>query len=542
MTVSSQNQVNGSESRRPVQKLRFVKSLPAQVLNHCTVCLEEQLFDQAIALLSSGLTSGTCTSRPAYVPARSHLAVVATLAVHPQLTTRTSDPAKPIAATDALRYLRHVSRLVSPRAAGLDQAFQFNTDRGDVHRNKRAKTRRSENCGEILPLHEDDYIRSDYAGQDSIWKSAADFWSVVGWSFNCSVKHKHRWQRWKEWLEMMLDVLEKDFDEHASEGTAANSMIAVFLRPIGEGRNNKRRLMRALLANGSTKALAEFHEIWRNETKLPKVVDAKQNVAKKRKLDLDNDEFGDYFDESDQENPESLSRRSRSATAFSSRKISRQPSADENNDSDDESAASAANATDYRGLEAFGGMDSIALRQRLLRLLLELCSRAPSLLLDIEDFLDLCTEFIRPLKLAIFQQLVTPSKAFMDADPKSSLNQMLLRPLLSSQAPVYDANAMTQTDFETCYAPFTANTTSVADNAKVSLLVEDLMKLLWKTSSLAVTPTLRRVVTEGIGARNAKAEMDRRRKTGLKALEDEDAMMVLVASGVRMSSLLACLS
>ncbi|KAK4552617.1 hypothetical protein LTR86_010261 [Recurvomyces mirabilis] len=534
MAISSQPRPDSSQaSIGPARMNRNVQPFPASMLDHCTVCLEEQLFSQAISLLSSGLTSGTCTLRPSQVPPMPHLALLATVAVHPSLTTRTADPTKPQAAHDALRYLRHVSRLLSPRAAGLDKAFHFTAGSERTDRSKRAKDRKSETA-EVLPINDANTIRSQYVDQESIWSNADDFWSIVGWAFNCSVKYKHRWQRWRAWLELMLEVLEADLNERTIDGTATDSLLAQYLLPIGQGRNSKRRLMRAILADGSTKALAEFHEIWRNETGLAKTTT--QTANKKRKLDLDNDEFGDYFDESDEDSPATTARRSRSATAFSSRKASRQPSSDEDESSEDDSTV--LNDSNVLGVEAFGGMDSIALRRRILALLVRFCSSAPELLLDVEDLFDLYTEFIRPLRLAAFGQFVVPAKAYLSIDTQCSLIQMLLRPLLTSSAPTYDANALTQADFEYCYAPFTASTTSAVDNAKVSLLIEGLVRLLWRTGDLQTTPRLRELVEAGIEERQAKGEFDGRRKTGVKAMEDEEAVQTMQASGERLRSVL----
>ena len=259
-------------------------------------------------------------------------------------------------------------------------------------------------------------IKSTYANKDSLWTNADDFWSVVGWSFNCSVAHPHRWERWKLWLELMLDVLEADLEARTSDaakayrsgGNAAvvatlkDSLLSNYLSYIGEGRNNKRRMMRAIFADGNKKGLAEFGEIWRHETKPPKQKKDDDRSSKRRKLDLENGEFGDYFDnESDEESLESSVRRSRSATAFPTPHRSRAVS--EAEDSGDElSGMDSPSTSSAPGIESFGGMDAIRLRQRMLALLTRYCSLNPHAFLDNEDLFDLFTEFLRPLPLAIF--------------------------------------------------------------------------------------------------------------------------------------------
>lgn len=527
-------------SSQPTKRRRIdrpVKSLPAPVLNYCTVCLEEQLFSQAFTLLSNSLLSGSGTSKPVLVPTPPHLALAATLIVHPRVTTRTNSADKESEADVAFDYLRTVVRVAGPKGAELRNAFRPTETGHSRSRNTRSKSRLSTQSSDEDDIHSA-RIRLSFADKGSIWSNATDFWSVVGWAFNCSVKYPRRWQRWKLWLELMLEVLDADLDDHSVGGNATGCLLAEYIQCIGEGRNNKRRLMRAILADGSTKSLAEFHEVWRNETRPPKEKKDDAKLSQKRKLDLDNGEFGDYFDNESEEDSTAVSgRRSRSTSAFSSRKQSRQPSDGE------ESNSEAGRPDEQRiaeslGVAAFGGIDSIRLRQRFLALLVRLCSQAPQVFLDTEDLFDLSTEFIKPLPLAVFQQFVLPSKAYLDIHAASSLSQTLLRPLLANTAPAYDANALTQTDFDNHYAGFAANVTSVIDNAKVSLLVESLLRLLWQHGDLIDSRVTCNRVELGIAERRTKASWDGRRKTGVKALEEEQALQVLTASSKRMMQIL----
>ncbi|KAK5120619.1 hypothetical protein LTR85_005977 [Meristemomyces frigidus] len=534
---------------RHTHQHRPAKPLPSLLLNHAIVCFEEQLFSQAFGLLRSALTSGqesAASSHPiaAHVPPLQHLALAATLSVHPRLTTRTKEKDKHAAADEALTYLLDLQKTVGVRDAELDKALQFVPKVHAAPRTKRAKgkTRQSD----LLADDDDDEmwstkIRSTYADRDSLWMNAEDFWDVVGWAFNCSVKHKHRWERWRSWLDFMLDVLMSDLEAHAADDAAGESMLAQYLKPFGEGRNNKRRLMRAILADGGQKSLPEFGELWRNETKLPKPEKKEAKAGKKRKLDLENGEYGDYFDdESDVDSPATSLSRSRSATALPASRTSRQPSGnEEDSEGDDSITCNPRNKpTEPTGIEAFGGMESIRLRERILALLVRFCHLSPDVFLDTEDLFDLYTEFFRPLPLPVFQPLVLSPKRWLGPDEQSSLNQMLLRPLLTSTAPPYDENALTQMEYEVHFAPFAANTTSVVDNAKVSLLVEDLLRLLSQCGGLVYSAKFRKAVEAGIQARREKVGMDGRRKTGARAREDEEGGVAMECSAERM---LACL-
>lgn len=524
---------------------RAAKPLSVPLLDHCTTDLEEGLLSQGITLLSNALTSGTGSSAEAQIPLVEHLSFIATLIAHPQLTTRTTSTDKHAAADDALRYLRQVNGLVGPRNASLDKAFRFTEE--VVSRSNRVKVRVSD------PTALDDdvgvgRIRSAYADESSLWTKASDFWSIVGWTFNCSVAYPHRWERWKLLLDLILDVLEDDSEQlspqarevYKTGGTAAvrdflkDSLFTQYLLPVGQGRNNKRRVMRAIFAAGTHKSLAEFGEIWKHETKPPKP-DQHERLNKKRKLDLENDEFGDYLDESDQESPAGPTPRSRSATSLPN--LQRSGAASETDDEDGEEPSGAKNPNGSftaPGLEAFGGIEAIRLRQRFLALLTYYCAMNPEQFLDTEDLFDLFTEFLRPLPLPVFQQFVSPMKPYLGANSQASLNQMLLRPLLAATAPIYNENALTQSDFEAHYAPYAANSIGVVDNAKVSLLLESLLRLLWNGGALKRTAKLQSLIGQGIAIRKEKASWDGRKKVGSKLKVDEEAAVVLEYSAERM--------
>ena len=534
-----------SQPQARVRKTKYCKAkpLPVLILDHCTDILEEQLYSQAFSLLSGCLTS---SEDDCQIPPPQYFALAGTLLVHPSLTTRTTSTEKHIAADDAFKYLRHVNSLLGPQQSGLDRAFQFGSTSTSA-RGKRIRNRASD-----LAADEDgdqsDKIRLPYIDKEALWTNTEDFWSVVGWAFNCSVAHPARWGRWQLWLTLVLDVLEDDLEARLPEATRVyfdygtteairkslqDSMLSQYLAPIGDGRNNKRRLMRAVLANGTSKSLAEFPEIWKRETKPPKQkIDGRLN--KKRKLDIDNSEFGDYYDHSDDDSPGASLRRSRSTTAPPTAQPSRAASNDDSELSEEETGEQLS----APGIETYGGVESLHLRQRILALLTLFSTKNPDAFLDTEDLFDLYTEFLRPLPLPVFQQFVLPAKPWLGPNSQASLNQMILRPLLVATAPKYKENALTQAEFEVYYAPYAANSTGAVDNAKVSLLMEGLLRLLWKSGQLSATEKLKRLVKQGVEARKEKAAFDGRRKVGAKRAVDEEAVSALECSGERMVVLL----
>ncbi|RMY61019.1 hypothetical protein D0863_11420 [Hortaea werneckii] len=532
----------------PVQSAGHAEDIPAALLSELLVKLEEGLYQNAFSQLSSLLNSNnsSAASIPPRTPPYHIIALAATLSVHPRLTTRARDVETTKNADSALDFLRAVGKNCGSRAAGLVQSLVFASASGE--RTARGQRQRGGRRGINKPLGMSEHgaedsikLRNRYSDKDSIWSNAEDFWHVLGWAFNCSILHQKRWKRYLLFLDWMLSALLLDLESNAKHGAADQSILAKYLGSVGEGRNNKRRVMRAILADGSARSTGEFPEIWKNETKPPKrkAEDELAQMDKKRKLDLEAGEFGDYYIDSDSDlespAPGSLPR-SRSATTLLSVKGSRDPSGDEQRSQSTLGISSA--------LASFGGLNCLNLRRQTLDLLVRLSQLSPATFLDTEDLSDLFTEFLRPLPLPVFQQLVfvSPCPSSNDDDTtrgfgineQSSLDQMLLRPLLASAAPAYHDNCLTQDDFQTHFAPHAANTHSATDNAKVALLVEDLLRLLWRSGNLEWCEDLQTVVERGIEARREKVAFDGRRKKSQRAKEDEEAVAVMEKSGERM--------
>lgn len=497
-----------------MRQYRKVKEIPQTLLDHVTVCKEEGLYSQALSLLTSSLTAGNGTARPANVPPTRFIALAATLVVHPSLTTRTTSKDKHAAADHALHYLIHFQRLIGAKNGRFHQAFYF--ERTEDLRASRAKSRRALDSED----QQVESLRCVFAEHESLWSRSEDFWHMLGWALNCSVVHKHRWERWKHLLSLILDSLEDEMNDilaqHAAGGedTSADALddvlLVQFLGTVGAGRNNKRRVMRAILANGSTKSMAEFAQIWENETAAPKIVTSTQK--KRRKLDLERGHYGDYDVDSDDD------------LAPPAQRLTKKESISAMSTDDMVSPAP----------ETLGDLDAIKIRQRFLAVLSQLCVERPAAFLSIEELFDLYSEMLRPLPVRTFQELVLGLDRYLGEDAQSSLYQMLLRPTIDASAAVYNKNELTQVDFETYFAPYAANSSSLSENVKVSLLVENTLRLLWKADMLTYTDELRVHVTRGITARNEKVYTEGRRRTDDSTYEEE----CLEASGTRMLMLL----
>jgi hypothetical protein len=98
---------------------------------------------------------------------------------------------------------------------------------------------------------------------------------------------------------------------------------------------------------------------------------------------------------------------------------------------------------------------------------------------------------------------------------------------------------LSQEVLEKYFFPFPANTSSIADNAKVSILVEMQLRLFLKSCQCYHTPSLTSAIERGIIARENKSKGDRRRKdNGVRTKDEENDREWLRASGERLRSLL----
>ena len=475
------------------------------------------LDSQAFNLLSSLVTAGGTRLQPgpAFVPPPQHLALAATLIIHPSLTTRSNSPEKLQAADLSLQFLRVLLKLVGPLNAHFNIAFTF-TETATTSR--RGGTLRKRVGNDDSPTNVDSgSIDCKLATNDGLWAKAEDFWQVVGWAFNCSIAYKKRWERWRVWLDFMITVLEEDWvlwDDDKRE----ESMIIKYLTPGNTMVTNEKRVVRAIFADGSARSLAEFKEVWKNETKERKPRDGRSTTRKApTKINIDEGEFGDYL----------LDSSSSDVDDFPLTQLASSPPI-----SPPQTAP-----TTYllNGSDPLGGSTSISLRLRLLSLLSTISHTLPSSFTSSHILHDIYLTHIRPLHLSTFSLIVSPLPllAFSVATA-SPLVQYILRSLISSSAPLKRGDNLTQKDMEKYYLPWPANTMSVEDNVKVSLCVETLFRLVDQEIGVVWSKGLVEAVEKGIEARDGKAKKEGKKKGEVgQALGLDEGKARLKASAAR---------
>lgn len=160
-------------------------------------------------------------------------------------------------------------------------------------------------------------MNSKLANDGSLWTRAQDFWQVVGWAFNCSIKHRERWNTWKVWLNYMIDVIEADWKElpnlndkkfTAKQYADPEAMHEVFqdrilVQYISAGSNYStalRRIVKSVFVDGSIDAVKAYPMVFENETRK----EAPHSGLKRKRaarLDLNEDKYGDYYENEDEE-------------------------------------------------------------------------------------------------------------------------------------------------------------------------------------------------------------------------------------------------
>lgn len=251
--------------------------------------------------------------------------------------------------------------------------------------------------------------------------------------------------------------------------------------PDTRGSAGCRKVIRAILANGTNGALGSWSPVYKEElsTRRPK----KRNMGS-----LDNTFIGDSDSDS---------------TPTSTHGVKSPDSEDvdmEDPESEDEEGPGLSTAAGE-----WGGMDALVLRQRWLSLLSAVAYH--DCYISIDDLYHEYNEAILRFSISSFA-LFTTTLLPANVAYRSSLNQLILMTILSSRSPAQgkdESDELTEGKMIERYLPYPANTSSVVDNAKVAVLLESMMRLLVTEAGMRWSPELEEAVEVGIEARKRKA-------------------------------------
>lgn len=288
-------------------------------------------------------------------------------------------------------------------------------------------------------------------------------------------------------------MLEADWEDRLeSTKTTKNpvtlgSSLIVKMLPDTKGSAGYKKVIRAILANGTGGSLNNWCPVYKDElsTKRPR----KKNMGS-----LDNSFIGDSDSDSDSTTPITNNIKSPSEDID-------MPDPDE--DDEDPGLSTAAGE--------WGGMDALVLRQRWLTLLSSVAFHG--CYIPIEDLYHEYQETILRFSISSFM-LFTNTLVPADIEYRSSLNQLLIATIISSRSPAPrkgESDELTAEKIVERYLPFPANTNGVVDNAKVAVLLESMLRMLVTEVGMRWSEGLEKAVEVGIGARAAKASGSGRR-------------------------------
>ena len=258
----------------------------------------------ALALLNDLVVTGAAhpvhRDRPTVVPDPHHIELACALLVHPRPTSQ--EAANLSLPSQSILFLRNVLINLGPRNANLSEAFSFSPLTSTrKSRSSRIRYEDGSSCSDTEDKQE--HVNGIIANNGRLRRCARDFWHVVGWAFNCSVRYPRRWTVWKVWLDYMLDVLEHDWTQREQEDLAEEdcwnlrrqSLIVKYLADAVDKSYAMKRIVRSAFADANAESLKDFPEIFPNETK-------KLSYGQKRKRDDPLGKmFGSYDDEDEAE-------------------------------------------------------------------------------------------------------------------------------------------------------------------------------------------------------------------------------------------------
>jgi hypothetical protein len=352
----------------------------------------------------------------------------------------------------------------------------------------------------------------------------------------------------------MLDVLEADWDdrlqacddrEAGSTENALQASLAFQYLQKGSGHHGRnRRIMRAIFADGSPKSLSEFREIYRNEPKELKKKETDVKVKKREvNVNIDTEVFGDYLLNDDSDNPETEetpTANGATETNGRSSRLRKKPSPTSKPGSKSRSR-NHSHTRDSKEANPpttpLGSTSSLILRVRLLSILTTISTYLPHQFIDLPSLHDLLVEHIRPLPTPLFSLFVLPSALPSSPALSTPLLLSILSTFISTPYPPPSSFApLTQSTLTTTYLPFPATTTALADNTKVSLLLESVLRRLALSDALTSAPELAEAIDEGVRRRAEKVQSGGGRAGSKKGAADdwENGFAWLVESGERM--------
>jgi hypothetical protein len=149
--------------------------------------------------------------------------------------------------------------------------------------------------------------------------------------------------------------------------------------------------------------------------------------------------------------------------------------------------------------------------------LIRVAEAFPSNFTSLEDLFDLFSEFLRPLPITQFKQIIL--QIHLSPELQAALLADLALPFLVSIPTGLKVLNLSQSDLIKYFLSQRANSIQATENAKFSFLIENLLSNFYERGLLTFSPELLMAIRKGIQARREHAVGDGRRKSKGSALE-----------------------
>lgn len=156
------------------------------------------------------------------------------------------------------------------------------------------------------------------------------------------------------------------------------------------------------------------------------------------------------------------------------------------------------------------------------------------------DLYERFVEKIAQLPVSAFENFLAPHSSPLEEGPLVAIIRLLLPAFLPSSAPqphkvdpaADKIERISDLILEKCYLPFAYRTAE--NNAKLSLAIEALFRIMWSRGRVQWTPSLQQAVEKGVKARVDKSAQ---KKNSRKEDGESAARCTVRASGARLLAL-----
>ncbi|RPA86799.1 hypothetical protein BJ508DRAFT_372540 [Ascobolus immersus RN42] len=522
------------EFQPPPTNYKSGKRQPLHEAYEITNYLEEGLFATGLDLMRETAVNNVKTDmngnkkvKELHIPTCQQLQIALTILVHPDFTTsvRPWEYKKAKDYRAAVKALKAIQKNFSPADLRMEEVVKCRIEYASKLGAMAAKKARESNLekngngeagktGMSEIFDGEEVCDSIYCQDECVFNQGGDMWELIGWMMSCSVKKRKRWEYWRKLADIIVRTWEIDWWRCVNRKDGFEMKESIFINNLpASGPIGFKRCVKAAWARGEK----DWRPWFENETK------------RYRKRQWQPWEVTPLKEEMDLMDPDE------------------ELSDDEVDPEDDGLLDPAA---------GLGGKEAVDLRCRLMALIASTSDygffgngQTIAVFEEIRDFYS-------DLRFAQFHYMISSSEITTEAQFRSALNLLMIEDYLSTDSYFYTVSEkakkkrkdspeakeaeymhspfeICQRKVELCFAPYPAITSSILENAKMNILVEQLIHSLIEQNLFKYDPSFEDAVYTGIQARReAITGNDKLSKIKKKQLEREDPKAIELINAI----------